>query len=48
MPRDITREEANSDWTTTLVDAGEAAAFVSVLAAGLVAVGVLAFGPSCA
>lgn len=33
MPRDITREEANSDWTTTLVDAGEAAAFVSAGAA---------------
>ena len=33
MPRDKTREEANSDWTTTLVDAGEAAAFVSTGAA---------------
>lgn len=33
MPRDITREEANSDWTTTLVDAGEAAAFVTAGAA---------------
>lgn len=33
MPRDITREEANSDWTTTLVDVGESAAFVSAGAA---------------
>ena len=33
MPRDKTREEANSNWTTTLVDAGEAVAFVSAGAA---------------
>ena len=33
MPRDITREEANSDWSTSIIEFGETAASVTAGAA---------------
>ena len=35
MPRDITREEASRDWTTSVIEFGEEAASVGIGAASL-------------